>query len=57
MQIYNNLGEDNNQFVTKTTQVNKHGMHLIITKSKPVYKGNSWGINYNILSGIYYYIK
>lgn len=50
MQIYNNLGEDNNQFVTKTTQVNKDGMHLIITKSKPVYKGNSWEINYNILS-------
>ena len=34
MQIYNNLGDNNNQFVARTTETNKDGIHLIITKSQ-----------------------
>lgn len=48
MQIYNNLGENNNQFVARTTETNKDGVHLIITKSKLTSNNGSWEINYNI---------
>ena len=48
MQIYNNLGEDTNQFVARTIATNKEGMHLLITKSKLVSHEGTWEINYNI---------
>lgn len=48
MQIYNNLGEDGNQFVARTTETNKDGIHLLITKSKLVSRDGTWEINYNI---------
>ena len=48
MQIYNNLGENNNQFVARTTETNKDGIHLIITKSQLTSNNGSWEINYNI---------
>lgn len=48
MQIYNNLGEDTNQFVARTIETNKEGMHLLITKSKLVSHEGTWEINYNI---------
>lgn len=50
MEFYNYIGENNNQFVTRTTESNKDGMYLIITKSKQVYKGDAWEINYDISS-------
>lgn len=48
MQIYNNIGENNNQFVARTTETNKEGIHLIITKSQLTSNNGSWEINYNI---------
>lgn len=48
MQIYNNLGENNNQFVARTTETNKDGIHLIITRSKLTSNNGSWEINYSI---------
>ena len=48
MQIYNNLGDSNNQFVARTTETNKDGIHLIITKSQLTSNNGSWEINYNI---------
>ena len=48
MQIYNNLGDNNNQFVARTTETNKDGIHLIITKSQLTSNNGSWEINYNI---------
>lgn len=48
MQIYNNLEKNNNQFVERTTETNKDGIHLIITKSKLTSNNGSWEINYNI---------
>ena len=48
MQIYNNIGENNNQFVARTTETNKDGIHLIITKSQLTSNNGSWKINYNI---------
>ena len=50
MQIYNNLGKNNNQFVARTTETNKDGIHLIITKSKLTSNNGSWEINYNIFN-------
>ena len=43
MQIYNNLGENSNQFVVRTTETNKDGIHLIITKSKLASKNEPCG--------------
>lgn len=43
MQIYNNLGENSNQFVARTTETNKDGIHLIITKSKLASKNEPCG--------------
>lgn len=48
MKIYNNLGDNNNQFVARTTETNKDGIHLIITKSQLTSNNGSWEINYNI---------
>ena len=48
MNIYNNLGEDSNQFVARTTETNKEGIHLLITKSKLISRDGTWEINYNI---------
>ena len=48
MQIYNNLGDNNSQFVTRTTETNKDGIHLLISKSKSISNNGTWKINYNI---------
>lgn len=48
MNIYNNLGEGSNQFVVRTTETNKEGIHLLITKSKLISRDGTWEINYNI---------
>ena len=48
MPIYNNLENNSNQFVTRTTATNKEGMHLLITKSNLVSHDGTWEINYNI---------
>ncbi len=48
MQIYNNLDENYNQFVTRTDETNKDGIHLLITKSKLVSHEGEWEINYKI---------
>lgn len=48
MQIYNNLGDNDSQFVTRTTETNKDGIHLLISKSKSISNNGTWKINYNI---------